>query len=83
MPKVRIYSTATCAYCKLEKAYFDQKGVKYENIMVDQDPEKAREMIELSGQMGVPYTVVTKDDGTEVGVLGFNKPKLDELIGIS
>jgi glutaredoxin 3 len=82
MPKVKIYSTTTCAYCKAEKAYFDEKGVKYDDLMADQDPNIAREMIAISGQMGVPFTVITKDDGSEVHVLGFDKPKLDAALGL-
>jgi glutaredoxin len=83
MAKVKIYSTTTCGYCKMEKAYLDDKGIAYDNIMVDQDPEKAREMIALSGQMGVPFTVITKDDGSEEHILGFNKPKIDVALGIA
>lgn len=83
MADVKIYSTTWCGYCKTEKAYLDEKGVKYTDYMVDQDPDKAKEMIAISGQMGVPFTVITKDDGQKVGILGFNKPKLDEVLGIS
>ncbi|HSH31719.1 MAG TPA: glutaredoxin family protein [Candidatus Saccharimonadales bacterium] len=82
MPKIRIYSTATCGYCKSEKAYLDENGIAYEDIMVDADPVKAKEMIELSGQMGVPFTVITKDDGTEEHILGFDQPKLDAALGL-
>src|SRR5438270_13942075 len=51
MANIRIYSTTWCQYCKAEMAYLDQKGIKYEDILVDKDPSKAREMVELSGQM--------------------------------
>lgn len=83
MPKIKIYSTTTCQFCKLEKAYLTSKGIEFEDIMVDMDPEKAKEMIELSGQMGVPFTVIETDDGKTESILGFNKPKIDAVLGIA
>ena len=83
MVKVKIYSTTTCPYCKMEKEYLDSKGIKYENFFVDQNPTKAQEMMDESGQMGVPFTEITKDDGTEEKILGFDKEKLNKAIGIS
>lgn len=79
---IKIYTTSTCPYCKMEKAYLDEKGIKYENISVDNDDEQAHRMIDESGQMGVPFTEITKDDGTLVKILGFDKPKLNEALGV-
>ncbi len=81
--KVTIYSTTTCPYCKMEKDYLDSKGVKYENVFVDQDSDKAQEMMDISGQLGVPFTVIEKDDGTKEKILGFDKEKLNEVLDIS
>ena len=81
--KVTIYSTTTCPYCKMEKDYLDSKGVKYENVFVDQNSDKAQEMMDISGQLGVPFTVIEKDDGTEEKILGFDKEKLNEVLGVS
>ena len=83
MAKVIIYSTTTCPYCKMEKEYLDSKGIKYENIFVDHDTESAKKMIEESGQMGVPFTEITKDDGSVVKILGFDRGKLDEALGLT
>ncbi len=80
MTKVTIYTTATCAYCKMEKEYLDSKGIKYENIFVDQDPKAAEEMVKISGQMGVPFTVITKDDGTRETILGFDRTRIDAAL---
>lgn len=79
---VTIYTTTTCPYCKMEKEYLDSKGVKYENVFVDQDANKAQEMMDLSGQLGVPFTVIEEEDGSETKILGFDKPKLNEALGI-
>lgn len=83
MAKVKIYSTTTCPFCKMEKQYLEEKGIQYENIFVDQQPDEAKRLIEESGQMGVPFTEITKDDGSEVKILGFDKNKLNEALGIA
>ena len=73
--KVVIYSTPTCPYCKRAKDYLSQKGISYTDINVAVDREKAKEMIQKSGQMAVPVIIV--DDEIMVG---FNQAKLDELL---
>ncbi len=80
--KVLIYSTKTCPFCKMEKDYLTQKGIAFENIFVDEDEKKAEEMMHKSGQMGVPVTVITKDDGGEEIIVGFDKEKLNPALGI-
>ncbi|MBI2099566.1 NrdH-redoxin [Candidatus Uhrbacteria bacterium] len=81
--KVLIYSTKTCPFCKMEKEYLTQKGVAFENIFVDEDETKAEEMTRKSGQMGVPVTVVTGDDGKEEVVVGFDKERLNQVLGLN
>ena len=81
--KVQIYTTTTCPYCKLEKEYLDLKGIKYENIFVDLDPKAAEDMVKISSQMGVPFTVITRDDGTRETILGFDKSKLSVALGLT
>jgi NADH-dependent peroxiredoxin subunit F len=76
MPKVTVYSTQNCPYCRMVKAYLERHGVDYLTIDVGTDKEQAKKMIEISGQYGVP--VVTIDD--EV-IVGFNAQRLDELFG--
>ena len=75
--QVEIYSTPTCSYCQKAKDYFKENKVEFADYNVAEDQEKAKEMTEKSGQMGVPVILV--DD--EV-VIGFDKPKLDQLLGI-
>lgn len=83
MVQVTIYSTVTCPYCKLEKEYLDSKGIKYENIFVDQNPKAAEEMVKISNQMGVPFTVITKDDGSQEAILGFDREKINSALGLT
>lgn len=83
LAKVKIYTTTTCPFCKLEKEYLDSKEIKYENIFVDQNPDEAKRLIEESAQMGVPFTEIIQDDGTNVKILGFDKDKINQALGIS
>ena len=73
--KLIIYSISTWPYCKRTKEYLSQKGIAYLEYDVSQDKDKAREMIQKSGQKGVPVIMV----GDEV-MVGFNQAKLDELL---
>jgi glutaredoxin-like YruB-family protein len=70
--KVIVYTTPTCVFCKNVKGYLEDKGIAYESIDVLADADKAQEMIDKSGQMGVP---VTDYKGTII--VGFDKAKLD------
>lgn len=83
MAKITIYKTTTCPYCKLESEYLDSKGIKYDAVFVDHDTEAAKRMIEESGQMGVPFTEITKDNGSVVKILGFDQTKLNEALGLT
>ncbi len=73
--KVIIYSTPTWPHCKRAKEYLSRKEIPYTEYNVAVDREKVKEMIQKSGQMGVPVILV--DD--EV-VTGFNQAKVDELL---
>jgi glutaredoxin-like YruB-family protein len=83
MTQVRIYSTPWCAYCRAEKQFLDDKGVKYENVDVEADPAAAREMVKLSGQMGVPVTIVTHDDKTQELLVGFDPDWLTQRLNLA
>lgn len=83
MSKITIYTTQTCAFCKMLKDYLDQHGFKYELKYADSDQAIAEELYEKSQNLAVPFTVIEKDDGEEVSVLGFDKPRIDSALGIS
>ena len=78
MATVIIYSTPSCVYCNAAKAFFKEKGVQYTEYNVAADAEKRKEMIEKSGQMGVPVLVI---DGQMI--VGFNKPAVTKALGLS
>jgi len=75
--KVKVYSTNTCPWCDRVKEFLKQHNIEFEEINVGEDQEKAKEMVEKSGQMGVP--VIEIDD--EI-IIGFNEPRIRELLDI-
>lgn len=82
MKKVVIYSTPTCVYCNKAKKYFDEHNVEYTNIDVSKDVAAAEEMVKKSDQMGVPVIVVSEDNVEHV-IIGFDQPKLAEILEIT
>lgn len=80
---IKLYSTATCPYCRMEKDYLEKKGVKFDLVMVDADRAAAEDMVRKSGQMGVPQTEVVYDDGDSEIIVGFDKGRLNELLSIA
>lgn len=81
-PPVTIYTTKSCGYCKATKALLTDHNVSFHEIDVGTDREKAREMIELSGQMGVPVIVIGNKDDTET-IVGFNKEALASALHLT
>lgn len=75
---VTIYSTPTCHFCEMSKDFFKENGVNYTEYNVASDLEKRQEMIQKSGQMGVPVITV----GDEL-IVGFDKEKLASLLGVA
>ncbi len=83
MPKITIYSTATCGYCKMLKSYLQNRGISYDEKHADLDQKLAEELYEKSGQLGVPFTIIEKDDGQTENILGFDRQKIDLALGIA
>ncbi len=77
MQKVTIYTTPTCVYCKMTKAFFKENNVEYEEKDVSTDRAAADEMIQKSGQMAVPVLDI---DGQIL--VGFDKEGLSRLLNI-
>ncbi|MFH1631608.1 MAG: glutaredoxin family protein [bacterium] len=75
--RIIVYSTPHCPFCKSVKKFLDKHGVEYKDIDVSVERDMANEMIEKSGQMGVPVIDI---DG-EI-VVGFDEKKLRDLLKI-
>jgi glutaredoxin 3 len=77
MQKVIIYTTPSCPYCQMTKAFFKEHNISYEEKDVSIDQKAVEEMIHKSGQLGVPVIDI---DGQIV--IGFDKEALSELLNI-
>jgi len=74
MKKIILYGVSGCPFCHKTREYFKNKGVNFEDIDVSESPEKAKEMVEKSGQMSVPVI----DFKGEI-IIGFDQDRLEEL----
>ena len=77
MKKVVIYSTVTCPWCTKVKDYLDSKNVAYEDFDVAKDRDKAIEMVNKSGQQGVPVIDIDGDI-----VVGFDQNRINSLLDL-
>ena len=75
--KVKIYSTSTCPWCVKTKEFLKANNVKYDDVNVGTDEKARNEMLEKSGQLGVPVTDV---NGTII--VGYDKEALKKALGI-
>ena len=77
MKNVTIYSTPTCHFCQMAKEFFAEKNIPYTNYDVSTDAAKREEMINLTGQLGVPVIVIGEDM-----MVGFDRDKIAAKLGI-
>lgn len=76
-PRVLVFSTPTCSYCNLAKQYFRRNKVRFRDVDISKDQAAARDVKRRSGQMGVPVI----DIGGKI-IVGFDKPKINKLLGL-
>lgn len=74
---VTIYSTPTCHFCKMAKDFFAEKNIPFTNFDVSVDALKREEMIQMTGQLGVPVIVIDGDI-----MVGFDREKLATKLGV-
>lgn len=72
-----MYTTPTCVYCKMTKEFFHQNKVEYTELNVATDAKAREEMVQKSGQLGVPVIDVNGNI-----IVGFDKEKLAGYLGI-
>lgn len=77
MAKVTIYTTPTCHYCKMAKVFFQNNGIDYDELDVQADLKAREQMLQESGQMGVPVIKVDNEI-----VIGFDEEHLRELLKV-
>lgn len=77
MKKITIYSTPTCHFCHMAKDFLTSKGIPFEDFNVATDLEKRKEMMDKSGQMGVPVILVE-----DQLIVGFDRERIEQLLDI-
>lgn len=75
--KVTVYSSPGCPHCIKAKEFLKSHNVAFEDIDVSSSQEKAREMVDKSGQMGVPTILVDKEV-----IVGFDQDKIKKSLGL-
>ena len=80
--KYVVYSTPVCPYCDSLKKWLRENGISYEGVDVATDPTKGMEMIQKTGQMGVPVSIITFNDDREEIIIGFERSRLSSLLGV-
>lgn len=78
MKNVTIYSTPTCHFCHAAKEFFKANNIPFTDHDVSGDPQKAKEMMDRSGQMGVPVIFIDSEM-----VIGFDEGRLRSLLNIA
>jgi len=80
---VTIYSTPTCHFCQVAKDFLKENTIAYTEFNVAQDLEKRQEMIQRSGQMGVPVIFVGLPGQGEEMIIGFDRERIASTLGIN
>lgn len=80
---ITVYTTNTCAYCVMVKKYLDSRGQTYEVVNLDEQPEERAKVVEISGAMTVPVTVITNanNDQDSSVTVGWNPNKIAAALG--
>jgi glutaredoxin len=73
---ITIFTTNTCGYCQMVKKYLGAKGMTWDEVNLDEHPQRQAEALSLSGTMTVPVTVVTKTDDSQEVIIGYNLARL-------
>jgi glutaredoxin 3 len=76
-PRVILFTTPSCSYCRAAKKYLRQRGVRFKDVDVTRDSRAAKDMVKRSGQQGVPVI----DIGGKV-IVGFDRNKIDRLLDL-
>ena len=75
MAKIKVYSTPTCPWCHKAKDFLKEKGIEFEDINVAEDEKGRSEMVEKSGQMGVPVLEVNGEV-----IVGFDQAAVEKAL---
>ncbi len=78
--EIKLYATTSCPYCKMEEAWLTEQKIPFTLVQVDRSPDAAQEMVNKTGQMGVPVTEISYDGQEPEYLIGFDKQRLSQLL---
>lgn len=81
MKNITIYSTPTCHFCHMAKDFFDANQVSYTDIDVSNDAAKKKEILDMTGQLGVPVIKIEEEGKDPVVMVGFNENLIIDALG--
>lgn len=73
---ITVFTTSTCSYCPMVKRYLTSKGLNYDEVNLEEHPDRQAEVLQISGALTVPITVVTKTDDSQEVIVGYNLQRL-------
>lgn len=80
---ITIYSTSICAACHTLTSWLDKQNISYDKKITDEDPAAMADFMAVNdGMIGVPFSVVTADDGTQTKITGFDQGKFKQALGL-
>lgn len=80
---ITVYSTTTCSTCHILTQWLDKQGLTYVKKNTDEDPAAMAEFMAVNdGMIGVPFTVITQDDGSQVKFSGYDIAELKRLVDV-
>lgn len=74
--KITVFTTNTCSYCGMVKRFLTSKGLDYEEVNLEENPDRQAEVFNMSGALTVPIIVVTKEDESKEVIVGYNLSQL-------
>jgi len=80
LEKVKLYSTKSCPYCRMEKSWLEGQKIEFEEVYVDLDQAEAERLVRNTGQLGVPVTEFVYNEGEAEYVVGFDRARLQDLL---
>lgn len=80
LKKIKLYSTQSCPYCRMEKSWLESQKIAFEEVYVDLNQEEAEKLVRNTGQLGVPVTEFLYDDGEAEYVIGFDRERLAKML---
>jgi glutaredoxin len=83
MKTITIYSTPTCHYCHLAKDYFTKHNILFTDVNVSEDKDRLNEMVDMTGQMGVPVITIIEEEKQPIVLVGFNQKLIADTLGIA